>query len=135
LLGGLELSQYYEEVYDSANIDEMNSDISGIVLLEVLAAIFLLPNLMIGIGFYQNVWYLDLISNFLSILIMTLMVVMFVTSFCIAWAFWTVQPWARRYGIYAGIISICVSPFSANMVVNAILIVLLRGSTMKRIFP
>ncbi|MFW9767593.1 MAG: hypothetical protein ACFFF9_16000 [Candidatus Thorarchaeota archaeon] len=129
------MSQQNEEIYDSEDIDVMNSEISGVVLLEVLTAIFLLPNLMIGIGFFQNVWYLDPISNFLSILVVFLSGLMFVTSFCIAWALWTVQPWARRYGIYASIISICVGPFPINMLMNAVIIVLLRGSTMKSIFP
>jgi hypothetical protein len=123
------------------DVDEMDADVTTAVVLQLIAGVLVLPNLIIiliggfpvfGIYPTPNSFFM----TFANVVYTSILVFLVPASIYLAWALWYIKPRARFNAIVVNIVSFIVHILNLGTVIafNLILIFYLRTRRMKEIF-
>jgi hypothetical protein len=123
------------------DVDEMDADVTTAVVLQLIAGVLVLPNLIIILigGFPVFSMYPtpnSFFMTFVNVVYTSILVFLVPASIYLAWALWYIKPRARFNAIVVNIVSFIVHILNLGTVIafNLILIFYLRTRRMKEIF-
>ena len=125
----------------SEEVNEMDAAVTSAVFLELIAGVMVTPNLILifGGGFLPIGFDLPpdhIILILVNFSYISVLIILVLASIYLAWALWSIMPWARYYAIIINVISVIVHipSLSPVIVLNLILVYFLNTRKMKEVY-
>ncbi len=125
----------------AADVDEMDTNVTTAVALELIAGVMVLPNLLIILNGmfpvfgYGNPQYPFLLL-FANLIYTAILILLVPSSIYLAWSLWKIKPSARFATIVANMISLIVHlpTLSPVLILNLYLVFFLNTQQMREVY-